>query len=430
MLVLSFTLTACTLQDLPVIGKYLGNVKLPWGGKSLIEKEANLTMWGLWEQPDVMESVIQSYKAEHPKITITYEDRSVLKPDNYRERVFARADSDIGADIILVHNSWVPRLKDNLAPMPSSLMSVDEYTAAFYPTAVQSAVADGKIYAVPLYYDGLVLVYNKDHFAEIGQQEPPTAWEEFRRLALRLSVRAGEEGKSVLVRSGAALGTANNNEHFSDILGLMFSQTDVSVPDELGTKPAADALDFYTTFAKQDNVWNNSFPEANVAFVQGKTSMIFVPSWRIVDLLAANPNLNFGVAPVPQAIPDKPANWASYWMLTVPSSSKNQDAAWNFIKYLTSEEEELSMFNEASKYRPFGVPYARVALAPQLAAHPYLGPLLSTAPTAKSGDVAARVGNAKIVEDLRKAVNAVLDGRVDSATALKNVKDGKEQPEK
>ena len=237
-------------------------------------------------------------------------------------------------------------------------------------------------------------------------------------------------GKSVLVRSGAALGTANNNEHFSDILGLMFSQTDVSVPDELGTKPAADALDFYTTFAKQDNVWNNSFPEANVAFVQGKTSMIFVPSWRIVDLLAANPNLNFGVAPVPQAIPDKPANWASYWMLTVPSSSKNQDAAWNFIKYLTSEEEELSMFNEASKYRPFGVPYARVALAPQLAAHPYLGPLLSTAPTAKSGDVAARVGNAKIVEDLRKAVNAVLDGRVDSATALKNVKDGKEQPEK
>ena len=191
LLVLSFTLTACTLQDLPVIGKYLGNVKLPWGGKSLIEKEANLTMWGLWEQPDVMESVIQSYKAEHPKITITYEDRSVLKPDNYRERVFARADSDIGADIILVHNSWVPRLKDNLAPMPSSLMSVDEYTAAFYPTAVQSAVADGKIYAVPLYYDGLVLVYNKDHFAEIGQQEPPTAWEEFRRLALRLSVRAG-----------------------------------------------------------------------------------------------------------------------------------------------------------------------------------------------------------------------------------------------
>ena len=220
LLTLSVTLTACTLQDLPVIGKYLG------GGNS---GSVTLTMWGLWEKPEVMDVLIKKYQETYPNVTINYEDRSVLNPNDYKDRVFSRANQALGADIISVHNSWVPALRGELAPVPANIMDVTTFQSTFYPVAADSAIQDGKIYALPLYYDGLVLVYNKDHFAEIGQTTPPTAWEEFRRIALRLRTVSGAKGET-LVRAGAAVGTANNIDHFSDILGLMWSQAGGAIP--------------------------------------------------------------------------------------------------------------------------------------------------------------------------------------------------------
>jgi ABC-type glycerol-3-phosphate transport system substrate-binding protein len=156
--------------------------------------------------------------------------------------------------------------------------------------------------------------------------------------------------------------------------------------------------------------------------------MVFVPSWRILDILAVNPTLNMGIATVPQALSNEPAAWASFWMLAVPASSKNAAAAWSFINYVGSEEAELLMFSEASKIRPFGAPYARVSAAPQLSANTYLKPVLDEAPFAKSAELSARAGDDKVTNALKDAVNAVLKGSANSVTALKNFAEGKPQP--
>jgi multiple sugar transport system substrate-binding protein len=397
--VLSITLTACTLQDLPVIGKYFGNgVSVPIAGP------ANLRMWGLWENPEVMSVLINDFQSKNSRTTVEYEDRSVLRTADYKERIFARAGSDVGADIVLVHNTWVPYLKDYLAPMPSGMMSSSEYAESFYPVASESAVIGGNIYAIPFYYDGLVLVYNKSHFDQIGQREAPTAWEEFRRLALRLTVREGGR----IERAGAAIGNADNNDFFSDILGLMLAQTNVTIPQGLDSRAAQDAVNFYITFYKDDKVWSADLPEATAAFTQGRVSMIFVPSWRLLDIIEADPGFDIGVAPVPQALPDRPVTWGSFWMMAVPVTSDNTAAAWNFINYVTQEEQELTKYNEALKFRGYGAPYARVSLAPQLNNHPYLKPLLDTAPYAKSSEIAGRAGNDRQVEAFRQAINEII----------------------
>jgi ABC-type glycerol-3-phosphate transport system substrate-binding protein len=115
-------------------------------------------------------------------------------------------------------------------------------------------------------------------------------------------------------------------------------------------------------------------------------------------------------------------------MLAVPAGSKNSVAAWNFINYVGSEEAELAMFSEASKIRPFGAPFARVSLAPQLDSNQYLKPLLGAAPFAKTAELAARAGDDKVTDLLKGAVNAVLRGSIDSAGALKNFAAGNPQP--
>lgn len=425
LVVLPFFVTACTLQDLPVIGKFFGNTPPGNVGTS---KSGTVSIWGLWESPEVMDALIAKYKEVSPNVTVVYDDRSILKPDQYKEIVYTRMmqEADAPADVVFVHDSWVPSLRQYLSSAPKDFMDANTYSTTFYPAAVDNAVADGRIYAVPAYYDGLALVYNKKHFEAIEQQTPPTAWEEFRRLALNLTQK-DKDGN--VIRAGAAIGAADNIDFFSDIIGMMFAQAGVALPSELDSKKAQDAVTFYTTFLNEDGVWSTSLPEASAAFAQEKVSMIFIPSWNLLDIIKVRPDLSIGVAPVPQAIASTPVSWGSFWMYSVPAKSKNQDVAWDFIKFLATDEAQLLMFSTASQYRTYGAPYANVSLRDQIAsgaAAPYLKPYLDTASFSKSNVFSARAGNVTASTALKDAINSLTTtdprSRMSVADALKAVK--------
>lgn len=419
-LVTPFLLTACTLKDLPVVGKFFDKGGISVGGP------VTLNVWGLWENPDVMQQIIGKYKETHPNVTINYDDRTVVGASQYKETLVGRIGQPEVADIVLVHNSWVQDIRGSLAPAPSKIMSEQQYTERYYPVAKNSAVFDGGVYAVPMYQDGIVLVYNKKHFEEEGQQSAPTSWEEFRRLAFNLTKR-DEDGN--VIRAGAAMGTANNIDFFSDILGTFFAQAGVNVPQDLDGKPARDALAFYILFSKSDKGWDGSFPEASAAFAQERVSMIFVPSWNLLDILRERPNIQVGVAPVPQAKLDTPVSWGSFWMYAVPAASPNKEAAWEFISYLAQDDTQQALFDAAARQRSYGAPFAPVSLKDQVASGPYssyLKPILETATFAQTSRFAARAGNDVYVTALKEAVNYVLetggDIKVSSETALKKAK--------
>jgi ABC-type glycerol-3-phosphate transport system substrate-binding protein len=420
LITIPFTLTACNVSNIPVIGKYLSG---GGGGNDspAPEKPVTISFWGVWEKPDVMDSVFSRYKMDKPHVTVNYDDRSVLGADQYKETVITRLKEGVAPDVVLVHNSWLPYILDYLSPAPVETISASDYTQKYYPVASDVAVRDNQVYAVPWYYDGLVLVYNKDHFSEIDQLTPPTAWEEFRRIALALTVKA-QDGQ--FVRAGAAIGAADNIDFATDILGLMFAQANITVPDNIDSKSAQDALDFYTLFVKSDGVWNKSLPEASKAFSAGKVSMIFLPTWNLMDIIEANPNMNIGVAPVPQAVAERPVSWGSFWMYAVPKSSSNQKAAWDLIKYITDDQQQDNMFRKASETRPYGPPFASKNLIPNLDTYPtsvFLKPVINTAPFAKSSYFSARSGNKLEVDALREAIESVLTGQT-SETALTDCK--------
>lgn len=410
LLLLPLFLTACTLTDLPLIGQFFGEGDGDGGGGPSIGKDpVSITIWGLWENKEVSDALIARYNEQYPNVSVNYDDRSVLPLVDYKVRAFQRATDPTGPDVMRVHISWLPVLAPNyLQPMPSSIMDVATFQSLFYPSATENLVYDGKVYGLPTYYDGLVLVYNKDHFDEIGQTSAPTAWEEFRRLALDLTVRGdGEE----IIRAGAAVGAADNIDFSSDILGMFFAQAGVEFPVEVDGKPAQDALTFYTNFVLEDEVWSPTLPEASVAFSQGRVSMVFVPVWNLMDIIASRPDLNIGVAPVPQAKPEDKAAWATYWVDVVPQASANPDVAWSYIAFMAQDQQQLYAYSQASQYRVFGNPYSLVSLKDEISENPYIAPALESAPYAQTNVMAGRAGNRRQVEAINEAINTILTKR-------------------
>lgn len=365
------------------------------------QRQVELAYWGLWEPSTVMQEVFSEYENQNPGIKITYTQQT---PTEYRERLQTAIASGQGPDLFRYHASWVPMLRTELSPLPQKVMSKEEFAETFYPVATQQLTLNQEIVGVPLMYDGLALYYNVD-ILEVANKTPAADWETLRTDAEDLTIRAGDK----ITRAGIALGTAENVEHFSDILGVMMLQNGATM-NQPTSQEVVDAVTFYKSFAEDSQVWDNTFPNATVAFGRGDVAMMIAPSWRAHEIKAANPNLRFEIAPLPQLPATEPVNWASYWAEGVSAKSARKEEAWKLLAYLSSADVQKRFYSEASKVRAFGEIYSRQDLASELLESEYVGAYLEGASSAQgwylNGFTHDNGVNDRIIKYYKDAVNA------------------------
>ncbi len=342
------------------------------GGKS--SGPVKLIYWSLWESDAVMKPLIDEYQAKNPNVTIEYQ--RINAQDDYLKKIQVREGR--GPDIFRFHNTWVPQLGNVLAPMPSSIMSADEFDKTFYPIHSKDLKVGNAYYGMPLMTDGLVLVYNDDIFKKAGKSAPPTTWVDVRDYMSEITV-PGRNPDEVLL-STIALGTSTNIEHYSDIFGLFLLLNGADIKN-LSSAEAVGALQEYRKFAEAPTAtWNETMPNSINAFVQEKVAMIIVPSWQISNIRAQNPALKIKVAPIP-ILPGRDTNLSvsTYWVEGVSKHSKFQNEAWEFLKYMSSAETMQKMYELQSKERFIGAVSSRRDVASKLSDNTYLGPVVSQA---------------------------------------------------
>ena len=386
----------------------------------------NLTYWGLWEDSEVLTEVLTDFEAQE-NIHVDYRKQSHR---DYRERLEQAIASGNGPDVFRFHVTWTAMLADQLAPMPSSVMTSSEYQQTFYPAAYDGLQLDGQIVGIPLMYDGLALFYNAE-ILRTAAISPPTTWSELRTAANKLTVpsNASERSKDSITRGGLAIGNASNVEHFADILALLILQNGGS-PLDPSTQYVTDALTFYTNFIKKDQVWSDRLPSSTIAFARGEAAMMFAPSWRAFEIKNLNPELDFAVAPVPQLSSEQNIAWASFWAEGVNKSSKKQAAAWKLLQYLSSAEVLQKLYTDASAVRPFGEIFSRRDLSGQLSSDQLVGAYVKDADYAQTFPMASFTHdngiNDQLIQYYATAINQVLTGE-EASSALNKIQSGVNQ---
>ncbi len=317
-------------------------------GQKPSDEQVEIVWWKTFEDSGNIGDLIQDYQDLHENVIITYVKKEA---SDYEQELVDALASGTGPDIFSIHNDWLPKHIDKIAPIPDSAISTRTYKEAFVDVASADFIKDNKIYAVPLAMDVLALYYNKDILGSAGISQPPTTWPELVSDSQKIT-KVSRSG--VFSTSGVALGTSGNVNRAVDVLTLLMLQNGTKFySDDLSSatfnqnegefNPGATALAFYTQFAnpaKTSYSWNSRSEFSVDAFTQGKVGMMISYQYMEPLIRAKAPNLNWGVAAIPQISSEvNKINFANYWGEAISKNSKNALVAADFLKFISSQPE-------------------------------------------------------------------------------------------
>ncbi len=199
----------------------------------------------------------------------------------------------------------------------------------FLPGPWNSTLWQGKNYGIPLGSNTVVLWINTDMAKAAGLDvaNPPKTWADFETWAGKMTDKAkGVYGTALLAKK----------DETGTFLFLPWILQNGGSIDNLASPEAIAALAFWKDlidkgYAPKSAV-TDGFAEIYQQFTSGKAAMMISGTWNVATLKKDAPNLNWIVAPLPYT--KQPAsslggeNWAVF------ASSKQQDGAWDFLKFV------------------------------------------------------------------------------------------------
>jgi len=207
----------------------------------------------------------------------------------------------------------------------------------FVPGAIQPAY-DGKIYGLRHDAAAWLLFYNKDMFEQAGMPTPPaTGWtiDQFMDAACKLSKPEQTQW-----------GMHNLNWVMEFLIrgqGMPYLEMVGEAPKYQIDDPKTLAFyqkvgDFINKQNCQPNADQNQSLGGSDPFLAGRAAMSLNGNWAFGNV-KENAKFNWDVAPIPGL---KQTNFGM--KIGIGKTSKNQEAAWKFLKWLTYEP-------EATRYR-------------------------------------------------------------------------------
>jgi multiple sugar transport system substrate-binding protein len=347
------TLTACTptgtrnTTETKSPGS-AAETKAPEGGKKTAVTE--ITFWHNWSTGPSGESITRSVEAfnkSHPHIKVKPVYVSADGGDSVTSKLLTAVAGGNPPDVMLASRYGVAEYMDAVTGLNDRAAKDGIKESTFYKWAWDESVYDGKLLGLP--YDGTAraLYYNKDHFKEAGldPDKPPVTIAELEEAAKKLTKKEGSKttrfglipwyGEGWLYTWGWSFG--------GSFLDKQSGKVTVNDPN------IVKALEWETNFAKQFGIQDiTSFTSsagsnATNPFMTGQLSMMVTGNWMISQIQQYNPKLNYGISYIPTPTGKDFTTFVGGRVLIIPKGVKNEDAAWEFVKWMCTSEEAQSL---------------------------------------------------------------------------------------
>src|SRR5215475_8763797 len=302
---------------------------------------ATLTMWTRAATEAQSKLLVDAYNASHKnKVQLT-----VVPTDNYAQKIATAAGGKalpdmFAADVIFAPNYTSKHLFLDITARIDALPFKD----ALAPAHIKLGTYQGKKYAIPHTIDLSVIFWNKDLYAKAGldPEKGPTTLKELAEHARKIQALGGDINGTTLGGNCGGCGV------FTIWPSIWAAGGDVMNDDgtaaTLDTKPVKDTFaiwrQLYADGIAQPGSKDEQGPTWVGRFQSGKVGVCPMPSTTLAAMDKAG--LKVGVIPIPG--PDGgQSTFVGGDVLGISSTTKNADAAWNFLAWTLSDAAQVEV---------------------------------------------------------------------------------------
>ena len=224
----------------------------------------------------------------------------------------------------------------------------------FFKACWEGSQFEGHVYAMPFNTDVRVLFYNNALFREAGLDpaRPPRTWKELEAYSRKLTKR-NPDGSFARVGFVPVWGNTymylygwQKGGEFVSPDGRTVTCDDPRIVEALEWVSAytnryglRDLLDLQAGFGAKENY----------SFFTGKVAMVGQEGFIVSLAKQYAPDLDYSVAPLPWPEDGVHATWSGGFALVLPSGARNPDGAWDFMKFMTAPEAQLTYAKTAEQ---------------------------------------------------------------------------------
>ncbi len=293
---------------------------------------------------DAMNQLIEQFEAENPGIKVIH--NSDIPYDNFRDQIAASVPAGVGPDVATLFYGWQPAWVDAgfLVPLPAETFP-PEMVAEEFSSMAQAGFFEGELYTLPTAVRSLALFYNKDlmEAAGLDPESPPTTLDELKEQAVACTVKNGDDFEVY----GFHVNPSGQAHHwFREVLLRQFGQQPYSDDSKTVQWNASDggyeAWDAFLSFERDLGTGIAGIYESDSdGFLAGEVCFHIDGSFRLGTIAANAPDLNFGVAELPEHNGIK-STFGSYWTHGITTKAAADparfEAAQKFLQFITSPE--------------------------------------------------------------------------------------------
>lgn len=314
-----------------------------------------------WEK--TIKAAIPLFEKEYPNIKVNLEVVSYAEKEaKYATEIQAGAGPDLihlaGYSIRnFVESGYLYDITPFVKKEPSGFLD------QWYPHLVDLLKYQDKQYGLPSDYMSMILAYDKKLYKEAGldPNKPPKTWDEFLDYSKKLTRDRKGSGKIDTWGFGTVGAVDPGWElRFSPVLlshGAAYLTADNKC-SALNTPEAKEAFKFWiglVTVAKvvPPGVTSQGAGAVRTQFANELIAMKLGSGWTAPIIPTINKEFNIqenlGAAAMPvkagKSVAQPTTAWYSAWMIT--KNTKNPEAAWTLLKWLTSKESDQRWFDGA-----------------------------------------------------------------------------------
>lgn len=285
-------------------------------------------------------NLVNQFQKDHPDIKIEVVE---IDSSSYTQKLSIMLNGGSDVDVIMIKDADTTKSlfdKGQLTDLRSYVQKDNIDLAAFNGLTKNFTMPDGSLVGLPIRSDWYIMYYNKDIFDKAGVPYPSNdwTWKEFEETAKKLTSGSGQTKTY-----GAHIHTwqacvqnwgVQDGKH--TIMDKEYSFFKPYYEMVLRMQNDDKSIMDYATL-KTGNIHYSS------PFLKGQIGMMPMGTWFMRTIIGkkntGESTINWGIATLPHA-EDVPQGYTvgSATPIAINAASKKKDAAWEFIKFVTSEE--------------------------------------------------------------------------------------------